>query len=344
VSVLVDGSVAGAYAAGTNEGTVAGDLSRTFTLNETDLAGNVSNDTKLAPVPPLIGLSPEDAAAALEAAGFHAGDVTTGGEGPAGTVSGPANLVLAEEGATIDLTVADGTGGPTTKLVFSVVSTPKAKTTQRTLGARIRLTRAARVTAVLYTPKSFNRARGVKLYTWRFALRAGTSIVKLRLPTQVRHPGLYRLGWTATVGREAASRSRSIRVFRASLRSPAALKQRKLSGQVVVAGTRVQRSAALRFGKGGPKLLRATSIDAAFDLAARNNGSAAVMVVDVDELGVDVIRDLRIVFPSLKIVAVSTSPAKLAASKRAGANVTVRRAAAKQRLTKVVTRLLRSAR
>jgi hypothetical protein len=296
-------------------------------------------------VPPLVGLSPEDAAAALEAAGFHAGDITTGGEGPAGTVSGPANLVLAEEGATIDLTVADGTGGgPSTKLVFSVVSTPKAKTTQRTLGARIRLTRAARVTAILYTPKSFNRARGVKLYTWRFALRAGTSIVKLRLPTQVRHPGMYRLGWTATAGRDAASRSRNLRVFRTILRSPAALKQRKLSGQVVVAGSKVQKSAALRFGKGGPKLLRATSIDAAFDLAARHNGNAAVMVVDVDELGVDVIRDLRVVFPSLRIVAVSSSPAKLAAAKRAGANVTVRRAAAKQRLTKVVTRLLRSVR
>jgi Zn-dependent alcohol dehydrogenase len=68
------------------------------------------------------------------------------------------------------------------------------------------------------------------------------------------------------------------------------------------------------------------------------------MVVDVDELGVDVIRDLRVVFPSLRIVAVSSSPAKLAAAKRGGANVTVRRAAAKQRLTKVVTRLLRSAR
>jgi Zn-dependent alcohol dehydrogenase len=67
------------------------------------------------------------------------------------------------------------------------------------------------------------------------------------------------------------------------------------------------------------------------------------MIVDVDELGVDIIRDLRVVFPSLKIVAVSTSPARLTAAKRAGANATVRRAAAKQRLTKVVKRLLQSA-
>jgi hypothetical protein len=247
--------------------------------------------------------------------------------------------VLAEEGATIDLTVADGSGGgpggPGSKLAFSVVSTPKAKTTQRSLGARIRLTRAARVTAVLYTPKSFNRARSVKLYTWRFALRGGTSIVKLRLPTQVRHPGLYRLGWTATAGGDAASRSRSLRVYRKVVRAA--------TRPVVVAGSKVQKSAALRFGKGGPRLLRATSIDAAFDLAARNNGMAAVMIVDVDELGVDIIRDLRVVFPSLKIVAVSTSPARLTAAKRAGANATVRRAAAKQRLTKVVKRLLQSA-
>ncbi len=344
VSVSVDGSIAGAYPAGTTEGTVAGDLTRTFTLRETDLAGNESTETRLAPVPPIVGLSPEDAAAALEAAGFHAGSVT----GSSGTVSGPAGLVLAEEGATIDLTVGDGTGegdgGQGTKLAFFVVSTPKAKTTQRALGARIRLTRASRVTAVLYSPKTFSRARSVKLYTWRFALRAGTSIVKLRLPTQVRRPGLYRLGWTAAAGPDTASRSRNVRMVRTNKRFTSVLVRRAVRGQVVLAGTKVQKAAAVRFRKAGPKLLRATNVDRAFDLAAANNGSVGVMIVDVDELGVGVIHDLRVVFPSLKLVALSSSPQQLAAAKRAGANVTVRRAAAKQKLTKVVTRLLRSIR
>src|SRR5207253_123542 len=152
VSVLVDGSLLGAYAAGTMQAAVAGNLTSTWTLRETDLAGNESGETKLKPVPPIVGLSPEDAAATLEGAGFHAGDVSDGGSGPAGTVTGPAGLVLAEEGATIDLTVGGGSGAPGTKFVFSVVSTPNLKAPkQRTIGARVKLTRAARVTAVLYT-------------------------------------------------------------------------------------------------------------------------------------------------------------------------------------------------
>ena len=48
----------------------------------------------LGAVPPLIGLTADQAEAALTAHGFEVGQLTGGGEGRPGTVTGPAGLVL----------------------------------------------------------------------------------------------------------------------------------------------------------------------------------------------------------------------------------------------------------
>ena len=62
------------------------------------------------------------------------------------------------------------------------------------------------MTAELFSP------RRVKLYTWRFSLKAGRSIVKLHLPHQVRRTGVYTMRWTARSGRESTSRKITIRL------------------------------------------------------------------------------------------------------------------------------------
>jgi hypothetical protein len=331
VSVLVDGNVADTYATGVTEADIAADASRSFSLRETDLAGNESGEAKLDRVPPIVGLSPEDAAAALEAAGFHAGATTEGGSGPAGTVSGPAGLVLAEHGATIDLTVAGGTSGPAAKLVFGVVSAPTAKVTQPTIAARVKLTRAARLTAVLYSP------RNLKLYTWRFALHAGQSIVKLRLPSQVRRPGLYRIRWTATSGRDTVTRTAKLRLVGSSKGLGPVVDPRAPRVEVVLAGDGLKRGTAPK----GTKVVAVAGADAAFDLAGASNANVQVIVVDVDQFGVGFVRDLHTVFPSLKIVALSNSSARLAAAMRAGATVALPRSTPPATLAKVVRRLLK---
>src|SRR5204862_300956 len=124
----------------------------------------------------------DQAAALLTPLGLKLGTLTTDGTGPAGTITGPAGLVLAEQGSTIDVTVAPG--GALTRLVFKVVTAPKFKPSARPrIAARVSVTRAARVTAELFDP------RHVKLYAWRFNVKAGRTIVTLRLPRQVRRSG-----------------------------------------------------------------------------------------------------------------------------------------------------------
>ena len=65
-----------------------------------------------------------------------------------------------------------------------------------------------------------------------------------------------------------------------------------------------------------------------------------VIVVDVDAFGVSLIRDLHAVFPSTKIVALTSSPRQMIASLKAGAVIALPRATPASVLTRVITRLL----
>src|SRR5689334_680086 len=116
VRVLANGVGVGDFGADRTSGDVGpwttGD-SRTFTLNETDIAGNTSPTAPaLKRVPALVGKTLDAAQSALEAAGLRLGQVTQGGVGKPGTVTGPTNLVLAAPGAAVDVTVAPGSTDP----------------------------------------------------------------------------------------------------------------------------------------------------------------------------------------------------------------------------------------
>ena len=62
-------------------------------------------------MPSLIGKTPDQVAALLAPLGLSVGTITYGGTAPRATVTGPANLVLAEEGGSIDLIVSPGRSG-----------------------------------------------------------------------------------------------------------------------------------------------------------------------------------------------------------------------------------------
>ena len=62
--------------------------------------------------------------------------------------------------------------------------------------------------------------------------------------------------------------------------------------------------------------------------------------VDVDEFGVSFIRDLHTVFPSVRIVALSASPRKLADALRTGAVLTLPRSAPPTLVAKLIEQLL----
>jgi hypothetical protein len=334
VSVFVNGSPAGQFSPDTTTADLGPlDPNASIRLRETDLSGNTSVDTKLRAVPQLAGRQLDDVETALAAAGFRTGDLTEGTTGTVGTVTGPQNLAFAGEGDAIDLTVAPGTIAAYTKFLFGVVSAKKVALTakHRALAVRILLTRTARVNGVLFSPS------GVKLYTWRFSSRAGRSIVKLRLPSQVRRSGRYAIRWTARSHGETLTKTIRVRLIASGHGLPSV---RPSTGpvEVVLAGSQIPQVSV--GGKKKPKVVTADGVDNAFDLAGTGAGDVQVMVVDVDQFGVSFIRDLHTVFPSMKIIALSKSPKVLAAALKAGATVALPRSIPNSVLAAVVTRLL----
>jgi hypothetical protein len=300
---------------------------RIFRLKETDLAGNESSLTSpLRAVPSLVGKTPDQAAALLAPLGLKIGTVTTGGAGPAGSITGPAGLALVEAGASIDVTISPGSGS--TRLVLKVTTAAKVKPAVRkkSIGARVSLTRASRVTAELFSP------RNVKLYTWRFSLNAGRSIVKLHLPRQVSRTGVYTMRWTARSGRETVARKITIRLVGARNVQIAPV-------QILLVGPAAG-SIRDKFPTRKPKLVTASSIEPTFDAAASRKTDVRVIVVDVDAFGVSLVRDLHAVFPSMKILALTSSPKRMTASLKAGAVIALPRSTPASILTRVITRLL----
>jgi hypothetical protein len=304
--------------------------SRVFRLKETDLAGNESDLTApLLPVPSLVGKTPDQAAAALAERGFTLGTLTPGGFGAPGTITGPEGLVLAQEGSAIDVTVAPG--GAFAKLVLKVHTAPKFRPAARkTMAARVLVTRAARVTAELFSP------RGAKIYTWRFSVKAGRTIARLNVPRQVRRAGIYSMRWTARAGRDTATRRLNIRLLGTR---PLRLTE---PVEVVLAG-QASRGAQAKLPKRRPRVVAATGVEPTFDAAANRKTDTRVIVVDVDEFGLAFLRELHTVFPSVRIVALSSSPRTLAGSLRAGATVALPRSTPPAVLAKVIQRLLNPA-
>ena len=66
-----------------------------------------------------------------------------------------------------------------------------------------------------------------------------------------------------------------------------------------------------------------------------------MVVVDVDRYGLELVRDLRTVFPTLRIIALTNDPRRLAQSVRAGAAVAVPRSTPPKDLAKLINRLAR---
>ena len=190
------------------------------------------------------------------------------------------------------------------------------------MGARVLVTRSAQVTAQLFSP------RRVRLYTWHFKVRAGRTILRLRIPRQVRRPGIYTLRWSAHAGRETVNRTIRVRIV--GRRLPV----QKI--QIVLAGT-AAKGVSGSLGKQKPTVV--TSADPTFDAAANRNRDVRVIVVDVDELGVATVHDLHVVFPSVKIVALAAGPRTMAAALKAGATIVLPRSTPPATLAKIILRL-----
>ena len=83
-----------------------------------------------------------------------------------------------------------------------------------------------------------------------------------------------------------------------------------------------------------------SGIEPTFDAAASRRTNVRVIVIDVDAFGISVVRDLHAVFPSTKIVALTSSPKQMAASLKAGAVIALPRSTPSSTLGRLITKLL----
>jgi hypothetical protein len=316
-------------------GAFAANDTRSFTLVQLDAAGNRSAHTPpLRAVPNVVGRSLEDAAVLLAARGFTVGRVReqTNALYAPGTVVGPAKLRLAIAGGAVDLVLARAPGtAPQTRLAFSVTGAKKLRLGRpTTIGVRLKVSRPAAVTATLF---GTNKQR---LYSWRLKAKAGATVVKLRLPNQIRRPGLYTISLVAKAGSETVRRVVTVR----------------LVGPAVDRLDSAQRIDVVLAGKGSAKdllmpgavarnvrVVARSGADGVFALAASPARNVRVVVADVDEYGVSFIGDLHTVFPALRLIALAEERNTRTRAVRAGAVLALPRSTPPHRLRKEIVRV-----
>jgi hypothetical protein len=309
-----------------------------YSIVEVDAAQNASpRSAPLRVVPPLVGLTLEQATTALTQRGFVVGKITQtdGGTAAPGTIVGPAGLTLAEQGATVDLQVAAGSsGGAATKLIMSVVGTKRFSWAQRTyLAARVQVTRASNLTVTLLGPT------GQRLYRWRMHVKAGTTIVKLKMPKQVRRPGRYTLVFVAVSGNDTTRTVVPVQIVKSGKGLGKEVHPNAQPVDVVLAGAAIPKGIALGIDDPQTRVIQAADQNGTFAATASSSKNVQVVVVDADQYGLGFVHDLRTVFPSVKLVAITDDPRKLAAAIKAGATVALPRSTPADQMARVIAKL-----
>ncbi len=302
---------------------------RVFTFLQYDAAGNVSGASEaLRAVPSVIGLGTKAAAAKLAAAGFKlgkVGEVVATGVAP-GTIIGPTELRVAAAGSSVDVLASLTAPQAQFQLRIANDKTVKVRVgSVSSIPARVFVTRPAGVVATLAT------SSGRRLYTWRFRVQAGVTIKKLGLPSQVRRPGLYRLTWRATSGSTTAKTASLIRFVGPGIEQ---FRTRPHRVEVVLAVDTSK--GARRISSSADRVVSHATPERTFALLSARDRTVDVVVVDVDRFGLQFLRDLRTVFPTVRVIALSDRAALRPGIKRAGAFSILARSASQPQLIRAI--------
>jgi DNA-binding NarL/FixJ family response regulator len=109
--------------------------------------------------------------------------------------------------------------------------------------------------------------------------------------------------------------------------------------QVVLATTGNNSKEIERGLSKGMEVVPAAVGEDAWSLTGAPDGHVEVIVVDVDRYGLQLIRDLRLVFPTVRILALTNDPRRLGQAVRAGATIAVPRSTPPKDLAKLIQRL-----
>ena len=247
----------------------------------------------------LAGKTLDEARAILVNRGFAVGVV----RGTGTLVVAPATALMAPVGGKIDLELGTPTA-PQARLVFDVVATKRyAPAASKSIALRLKTTRASTVTATLLDPK------GKRAYRWRFLAKAGITIKRLTMPPSVTKPGRYRLVFSVQSGRETAKKSIVVQIVKKTNKPV----RPKKPLQIVFASTGNNSKEIERGLSKGIEVVPAAVGEDTWTLTGASNRNVEVIVVDVDRYGLQLIRDLRLVFPTVRIIGLTNDPRRLGA-------------------------------
>jgi hypothetical protein len=223
-----------------------------------------------------------------------------------------------------------------TKLVMSIASAPTIRPaiTRNRFAIRVKVTAPAKIRGDLYSPKNLHR------FVWRFTRNAGVSIVKLTWPRKVRRTGTYKVVWIAESNGQVTKTALRVRLLGKTLKVVGSSRSKR--PEVVLNGNDRLRSDLVRRLSGGRVPMRVTQAapEATFALASSRNRNVRVIVVDVDMYPLTFIRDMHMIFPTLRIVALSKNGLTLSRARRAGATLALRRSMPSKMIAEAVVKLL----
>jgi hypothetical protein len=289
----------------TKLGDITADDTRSFAIAEINTSGlSSATTTPLQAVPAVTGRSVDDATATLAARGFSVGKlVPVVSSEPLGTVVGPVGVQLLPAGSLVDLQVSSSSVPRQSQFVLQIAVQKRVRVTRTALSVRILATAPATVSATL---DGINYRR---IQRWSFPAAAGASVHTLQFAHKLQ-PGTYTLYWLARSSDGGTYRtSQKIRVITVAAKAHTAN-----PAQIIL--TAGQTTAAARAMHGIGQTIEATP-EQSFEVASTRD--AAVVIVDADKYGVQLVRDLRKVFPTTAVVALSKSKVTLAILARQGA-------------------------
>ena len=302
-----DAKVLGGYVYEYTLGPVSKPDTHLYRVQATDGAGNSGpGSAAITGVPDLTGMTVAQAKDAVEARGFTVGTITNADKGTKVATQSPAFPGYGVVGSNIDFTLAV----PEVRqpLALKVTGSHRIDTNIRHyVAARVSVNQAATVTATLMDAKKKTVAK------WMRSVKAGVWILQYQLPSGLAS-GSYKLTVAATTANDRKAYTVPVQIKSGTFPVVGRAKV------IVVGDAKGHSSLALKVEPNMEVVV--TSDSRVFDVAGSSR-NVAVIVVDVDAQGVKMIHNLHIVFPSVRIVAVTSHASDAVAAKRYGATYVV---------------------
>ena len=321
--------------------------SRIFQVRASDSRLNLGEATNaVVLLPDVSGMTVSAAHGVLLRAGISLGStVTVAGSGTAGTIlrSAPSFPAVVSVGSTVNLSLSDGSGSGSAgaigsagaTLVLKVASAKHVALKQRrAVALRVLVSVPAKATITMRT------SRGATLATWERKLQSGATIVNLAIPQAAMRAGTYSFTVTArpTGAPTAKATFQRTLVTFAPLPTPTGT-----AVDVVLVKGPANGSGTELLSLIGARVRTVAKAPDVYDVTASLATNVQVVVVDLDTRGADpfhFVRNLRAVYPDLRIVALSSTAAQVDQARQFGATVVLTKPVSVEILSSVVTDLI----